>query len=55
LATSEGLLTGQTSGANVVAGRRLAAGLGAGTRVVTILVDTGLKYLTGDLFGDATG
>jgi cysteine synthase len=30
--------------------RRLAAGLGPGRRVVTILIDSGLKYLAGDLF-----
>ena len=38
-----GLAAGQTSGANVVAARRLAADLGPGSRVVTVLVDTGLK------------
>ena len=50
LARREGLFAGQTSGANVVAARRLAAELGSGRRVVTILVDSGLKYLAGDLF-----
>jgi cysteine synthase A len=50
VARHEGLFAGQTSGANVVAARRLAAELGPGRRVVTILIDTGLKYLTGDLY-----
>jgi cysteine synthase A len=43
-------LVGQTSGANVVAAHRVAAQLEPEQRVVTILVDTGLKYLTGDLY-----
>jgi cysteine synthase A len=50
IARREGLFAGQTSGANVVAARRLAAKLGPGRRVVTILIDTGLKYLAGDLY-----
>jgi cysteine synthase len=53
LARREGLFAGQTSGANLVAAGRLATQLGSGRRVVTILVDTGLKYLAGDLFGSA--
>lgn len=52
IARREGLIVGQTSGANVVAAQRLAARLGPRRRVVTILVDTGLKYLAGDLFDD---
>jgi cysteine synthase A len=50
LGRSEGLLVGQTSGANVAAAQQLASALGPGRRVVTILIDTGLKYLTGDLY-----
>ncbi|HEY1366983.1 MAG TPA: cysteine synthase family protein [Gaiellaceae bacterium] len=50
LARREGLFAGQTSGANVVAARQLAEQLGPGSRVVTVLIDTGLKYLAGDLF-----
>ena len=49
VARREGLFAGQTSGANIVAARRLAAELGPGRRC-TILVDTGLKYLAGDLY-----
>jgi cysteine synthase A len=50
VARREGLFAGQSSGANVVAARRLAEELGPGRRVVTVLIDTGLKYLAGDLF-----
>ena len=50
LAHAEGLFTGPTSGANVVAAQALARRFGPGTKVVTILVDTGLKYLAGDLY-----
>lgn len=52
LAQREALLTGQTSGANVLAAQRLAGRLGPGQRVVTILVDTGLKYLSSDLYDE---
>jgi cysteine synthase len=50
VAGREGLFAGGTSGANVAVARRIAAELGPGRRVVTILVDTGLKYLAGDLY-----
>jgi cysteine synthase A len=50
LAATEGILAGASSGANLAVALREAATLGAGTRVVTVLVDSGLKYLAGDLF-----
>jgi cysteine synthase len=50
LARTEGILGGVSSGANLVAAIRLASELGPGRRIVTIAVDTGLKYLDGDLF-----
>ena len=50
LATEEGILAGSSSGANLVAALRIAGSLGSGHRVMTIAVDTGLKYLDGDLF-----
>jgi cysteine synthase A len=46
LAQEEGLLVGVSSGANVAAALRVAAGLGQGKRVVTILPDTGERYLS---------
>ena len=50
LAREEGIFTGTSSGLNVVAALQLARELGAGHRVATVAVDTGLKYLAGDLF-----
>lgn len=50
LAKEEGLLVGTSSGLNVAGAIRLAKELGPGKRVVTVAVDTGLKYLAGDLF-----
>lgn len=50
LAAEEGLLAGTSSGLNVVGAIDLATELGAGHTVVTMAVDTGLKYLAGDLF-----
>lgn len=50
LAREEGLFGGASSGANVVAALRLAERLGPGATVVTLLVDSGLKYLTTDVY-----
>ena len=50
LAAEEGLLTGTSSGLNVAGAIGVAEELGAGHTVVTVAVDTGLKYLDGDLF-----
>lgn len=50
LAREEGVFTGVSSGLNVVAALQLAQELGPGQTVVTVAVDTGLKYLAGDLF-----
>ena len=46
LTKEEGLLVGVSSGANVVAAVQVAVKLGAGKRVVTILPDTGERYLS---------
>ena len=46
LAREEGLLVGISSGANVVAAGRIAAQLGPGKTVVTVLCDTGERYLS---------
>ena len=45
LAHEEGLFAGTSTGANVVAALRLAAQLGPNATVVTIMCDTGMKYL----------
>ena len=50
LAREEGLLVGTSSGLNVAAAVQLARELGPGRTVATVAVDTGLKYLAGDLF-----
>jgi cysteine synthase A len=50
LAFDEALFAGTSSGANVVAAIRVAKQLGPGHTIVTLLVDSGLKYLTTDLY-----
>lgn len=49
LAGQEGLLGGVTSGANIWAALKKAKELGPGKTVVTVIIDTGLRYLNGDL------
>ncbi len=44
-AREEGLFAGTSTGCNVVAALRLAEKLGPGATVVTIMCDTGMKYL----------
>jgi cysteine synthase A len=46
LAREEGLFGGTSSGGNVVAALRLAEQLGPDSTVVTVLCDTGMKYLS---------
>lgn len=50
LARVEGIFSGMSSGGNVWAALRRARELGPGHRIVTIVVDSGLKYLEGDLY-----
>lgn len=49
-ALEEGLFSGPSVGANLTAALILARRLGAGKRVATVQVDSGLKYLAGDLY-----
>ena len=49
-AREEGLWSGPSTGANLTVALELARRLGPGRRVVTPLVDSGLKYLGGDLY-----
>lgn len=51
LAREEGLFAGTSSGANVLAAIRVARRLGPGATVVTLMCDTGLKYLSTDVYG----
>jgi cysteine synthase A len=53
LARQEGLFAGTSTGLNLVAALQLAGELGAGHTVVTVAVDSGLKYLAGDLYAQA--
>jgi cysteine synthase A len=50
LAKEEGIFAGVSTGLNVAAALQLSRELGPGRRVATVAVDTGLKYLAGDLF-----
>lgn len=52
LAREEAIFGGTSSGANVVAAIRLAQQLGPGHTVVTLIVDSGLRYLTTETFRD---
>ncbi|HEX5152759.1 MAG TPA: cysteine synthase family protein [Parafilimonas sp.] len=50
LARMEGIFGGTTSGANVWVALQRARTIGAGKKIVTVIVDSGLKYLNGDLY-----
>ena len=50
LAREEALFAGTSSGANVVAALQVAERLGPKARIVTLMVDSGLKYLSTDVY-----
>jgi cysteine synthase A len=50
LAREEGLFAGTSSGANVIAAIQLGQRLGPGATVATLLVDSGLKYLSTEVY-----
>jgi cysteine synthase A len=50
LAREEALFAGTSSGANVVAAIQVAKRLGPGAKVVTLMADSGLKYLSTDVY-----
>ncbi len=50
LAREEAIFAGTSTGANVVAAIRVATRLGSDATVATIVVDSGLRYLTTDVF-----
>jgi cysteine synthase A len=50
LAREEAIFGGTSSGANVVAALRVAERLGPGAQVVTLMVDSGLKYLSTEVY-----
>ena len=49
-ARRDGIFSGPSTGANLLAAAQLARRLGPGHRVVTVQVDSGLKYLAGSLY-----
>ena len=49
-ACDEGIFSGPSTGANLAAALDIARRLGPGHRVVTVQVDSGLKYLSGPLY-----
>ncbi|BAS10450.1 cysteine synthase [Arthrobacter sp. Hiyo4] len=51
LAREEGIFAGTSSGGNVVAALRVAEQLGPGATVVTVMVDSGFRYLSTGLYG----
>jgi cysteine synthase len=51
IAREEALFAGTSSGANVVAAIQVAERLGPDARVVTLMADSGLKYLSTDVYG----
>ena len=53
LAREEALFAGTSSGANVVAALQVAERLGPQARVVTLMADSGLKYLSTDVYRKA--
>ena len=50
LAREEALFAGTSSGANVIAALEVARRLGPGKKVVTLMCDSGLKYLSTDVY-----
>ncbi len=52
LAREEGMLAGPSSGINVAAVHKVAAAHPELRRMVTVICDTGQRYLSGELFGE---
>jgi cysteine synthase A len=53
LARREGIFAGTSTGLNVAGAIALAREIGAGHTVATVAVDSGFKYLAGDLYAEA--
>jgi cysteine synthase len=51
LAREEGIFAGTSSGGNVLAALRVAEKLGPQARIATLMIDSGLKYMSTDLYG----
>jgi cysteine synthase len=50
LAKEEAIFAGTSTGANIVAALKIAERLGSGATVATLIVDSGLRYLSTDVF-----
>jgi len=50
LARDEAIFAGTSSGANIIAALQVAKRLGAGATVGTIIIDSGLRYVSTDVF-----
>lgn len=50
LAKEEGIFAGTSTGANLVAARRLSKELGEGKTIVTLIIDSGLRYISTPLY-----
>ena len=50
LAREEAIFTGTSTGANIVAALQVARRLGSGATVATVIIDSGLRYLSTDVF-----
>ena len=50
LAREEAIFAGTSTGANIVAALQVAQRLGSGATVATIIIDSGLRYLSTDVF-----
>jgi cysteine synthase A len=50
LAREEGIFAGTSSGLNVIAALRVAERLGPEATVVTVMIDSGLRYLSTDIY-----
>jgi len=53
LAREEGIFAGTSTGANIAAALRVAGGLGPDGTVVTVAVDSGMKYLSTAIYAHA--
>jgi cysteine synthase len=53
LARREGIFAGTSTGLNVAGALRIAQEIGPGHTVVTVAVDSGFKYLAGDLYHES--
>lgn len=51
LACLEGIFAGTSTGANLTAALEIAGQMGAGATIVTVMCDTGMKYLSTALYG----